>query len=145
MELLLTRDVYTTTTTTGTLSVDGKDGFYVLEDFDRGLNSGMSEAAIKAVKVAGLTCIPTGRYRVTWSWSNRKQAMTPRLQDVPGFRGILIHSGNRAVDTDGCLLVGTQRSADFVGHSKPAVEWLYPRIEKACSEPEGCWITIVRA
>jgi hypothetical protein len=37
---------------------------------------------------------------------------------VPASRAILIHSGNDAGDTEGCLLAGSTRSKDFVGDSK---------------------------
>ena len=36
----------------------------------------------------------------------------PRVIDVPGFEGILVHAGNYQENTQGCILVGMQRSDD---------------------------------
>ena len=33
----------------------------------------------------------------------------PRLLNVPGFDGILIHPGTTAKDTDGCLVTGENK------------------------------------
>jgi len=41
----------------------------------------------------------------------------PRLE-VEGRSGILIHAGNRAEDTEGCILVGTYTSGDRIWNSK---------------------------
>lgn len=140
--LHLIRDTFTPLTTTGRLLWEGKEGFFTLEDTDRGLDSGMSADAVHKIKVSGLTAIPVGRYRLTWSWSPHQQRFTPRIQDVPGYQGILLHVGNYAKDTDGCLLAGTQRAHDIVTHSQPAIDWLWPRIEAACKTEQ--WITIER-
>lgn len=63
-------------------------------------------------KVDGKTCIPCGRYKLTIERSPRLSQLaghdvfTPRLHDVLGFQGILIHPGNFERDTLGCLLPG---------------------------------------
>lgn len=69
-------------------------------------------------KVPGKTCIPCGRYRVTIERSPRLSELaghdvfTPRLHDVPGFQGILIHPGNFERDTLGCPLPGLSFGED---------------------------------
>lgn len=55
-------------------------------------------------------CIPKGTYTVKWTFSPRFMKYTYELQNVPGWTGIRIHSGNYAwgkkVDTEGCILLG---------------------------------------
>lgn len=88
---------------------------WTLEDEDRDLSQDMPMAKIKAAKVYGKTAIPKGRYRVVLAVSPRLKDKSyarkyggrfPLLQDVPGFSGVLIHPGNTAADTEGCILPG---------------------------------------
>lgn len=102
--------------TIGKLSVDGKYFCDTLEDADRGLRQDMPSEKIKKLKVYGQTAIPTGRYAVTLgvvsprfkdrAWAKPYGGKVPRLLNVPGFDGVLIHVGNDASDTSGCILVG---------------------------------------
>jgi len=139
MNLTLTRDTFTTKTTTGLLAVDGEVLFCTLEDVDRGLDSAQPET-LKG-KVKAQTAIPYGRYRVEKTWSPKYKRDVYQLLDVPGFKGIRIHSGNKAEDTEGCLLVGTKRSVDFVGNSRAAVKALEALLDAATDD---IFIDIVR-
>jgi hypothetical protein len=64
---------------------------------------------IRKIKVPHETAIPTGVYKVIVNLSPAKKRMLPRLLDVPGFSGILIHRGNTKSDSSGCILVGENK------------------------------------
>lgn len=114
--------------TIGSLLVDGVKFCDTLEDTDRGLKSSMTLQEIKAKKVKGKTAIPTGIYHVDMStvsprfkarsWARLYGGRVPRLQGVKGFDGVLIHVGNSAADTDGCILVGRNTEVGKVTDSK---------------------------
>lgn len=122
MKLLLQRETYTNTTTIGRLYLDGVFQCFTLED----------KVRPSGIYIYGETAIPAGKYAVTWGKSPRFGFFTPRLLDVPGFQGILIHVGNYAKDTHGCILLGLDKHADWIGSSGPAIKKVYPLIEKAC-------------
>jgi len=126
MRCVLTRDTFTDSATLGTLTIDGKLFGYVCEDTDRGLDSAMPLADIKAHKVKGRTAIPTGTYQLGIRYSPGHKKDVLFLKDVPGYQYILIHTGNGAEDTEGCQLPGTVRDVAkmTVGHSTQAVAWL---------------------
>lgn len=117
MELKLERLQKADSYTHGKLSIDGKYICEVIEDKDRGLSDSMTEFEIKSKKVYGKTAIPTGKYRVNMNtvspkfkdreWAKPYNGILPRLEGVKGFEGVLIHVGNTADDSLGCLLVNT--------------------------------------
>lgn len=119
MKLLLKRIAKMEKYTIGKLYIDGKYFSDTLEDTDRNLTSTMSKDEIAKVKVYGKTAIPTGTYVVDMntvspkfgkrSWAQPYEGKVPRLQDVPGYEGVLIHPGNTADDTSGCILVGRNK------------------------------------
>ena len=98
MKLELRRIALRNDYTIGRLFVDGRYLCDTLEDPVRDL-------AIEA-KVPGRTAIPEGTYDVVVNISPKFKRMLPRLLKVPGFDGILIHRGNTAEDTAGCILPG---------------------------------------
>lgn len=116
MNLKLNRRYTSQNYTIGKLSIDGVPFCDTLEDTDRGLRCGMTAKEIKSAKVPGKTAIPKGTYTVNMttvsprfkarSWARPYGGIVPRLEAVPGFVGVLIHPGNSAEDTDGCILVG---------------------------------------
>lgn len=142
MELLLDRDIRTTNSTSGKLFIDGLFECFILEDEDRGLKSSMPLSEIQQRKLKGNTAIPEGRYQVTINYSPHFDRELPLLLNVPGYEGIRIHSGNTTADTDGCLLTGVARSADYVVSSRMAFDKVYSKISRAISNNEKVFITI---
>lgn len=144
MELKLKRIAKNPSYTIGKLYIDGKYFCDTIEDTDRGLSSTMNEAVIVAKKIKHKTAIPTGKYAVdmrTVSPRFGAQAFykdvcggrVPRLQGVKGFDGVLIHCGNTAEDSSGCILVGYNTKKGMVTNSKDAFRRLYQVIAKADS------------
>lgn len=95
--------------TIGKLYVDGQYFCDTLEDKDRGLHSGMTEAEIAKIKVYAKTAIPTGSYKVIVNRSPKLKRLLPRLLDVKGYVGILMHKGTRHTHSAGCILVGENK------------------------------------
>lgn len=141
MELELRRVAKRDTYTIGRLYIDGERFCDTLEDTDRGLRQDMPLAVIRAKKRAGVTAIPTGRYKVTLAVQSprfgKKQMYAfcngylPRLINVLGYEGVLIHVGNTAKDTEGCILVGKNTQVGKVLESRVTFQRLYERLSKA--------------
>ena len=141
MELRLRRIAKRETYTIGRLYIDGEYFCDTLEDRDRGLDQGMLLPVIRARKRAGATAIPTGRYRVTLGVQSQRfktkaaykfcDGYLPRLLNVIGFEGILIHIGNTAKDTEGCILVGRNTIVGMVTESRVTFNKLYERLKEA--------------
>jgi hypothetical protein len=66
----------------------------------------------------------------------------PRLDNVPGFSGILIHPGNTALDSSGCLLVGKNTQVGKITDSKNTFAKLYKKMKAAYDKKEKITITI---
>ena len=116
IKLLLKRVARKSGYTIGKLFMDGEYFCDTLEDTDR-LDEGMSLDEIKKLKQPGQTAIPEGSYKVIVNVSPKFKRLLPRLQNVPGFEGVLIHRGNTAKDTAGCILVGENKKVGVVLNS----------------------------
>jgi hypothetical protein len=145
MHILLTRDTWTPTSTTGTLSIDGKPFGFSLEDVDRSLNQSDDPSRIQRLKVPGATAIPYGTYTVRKTWSPKYGRHMPEVCDVPGFRGIRIHAGNDDGDTAGCILPGKSRARNRVYTSAKYAAWLEKEILAALDAGEAVTLTITRS
>lgn len=121
--------------TIGTLKVDGKYFCDTLEDRVRDLS--------REKKVPGETAIPAGIYDVVVNISPRFKRKLPRLLNVPGFEGILIHRGNTPGDTAGCILVGENKAKGRVINSTPYELRLTEMIERAQTAGESIIIEII--
>ena len=95
-----------------------------------------------AKKIWGETAIPEGRYAVVISYSPKMNKWLPILLGVPNFKGVRIHAGNTAKDTQGCILLGVNRKRGMVLDSRNHVAKLIKEIVKAKARDEGVWITV---
>lgn len=146
MRILLQRHALKAGYTIGRMEINGRYFCDTLEDTDRGLSEEMSEDEIAALKVKGATAIPTGTYRIDMQTrSPRFGRVLPRLVSVKGYAGVLIHSGNTAADTEGCILVGENRERGKVLNSRATLESLLVFLRAAQAEGEEIELTITRA
>ena len=115
-----------------------------LEDPDRSLTDSMSLEEIKKIKIKGNTCIPYGTYNITITYSPRFKKNLPLLNNVKGFDGIRIHSGNTPQDTEGCLLPGFNKVKGQVIDSRVTTDKLIAQIQQALNKGEKVTITITK-
>ena len=115
-KLLLRRIARKAGYTIGKLYIDGTYFCDTLEDSDR-LDKGMTAAQLAAKKIPGQTAIPEGTYKVIVNVSPKFKRLLPRLMNVPGYEGVLIHRGNTPADTAGCILVGENKQVGKVLNS----------------------------
>jgi hypothetical protein len=113
------RDEFGKDYTLSTIVVGNFFRCYALEDVDRYLE------LHPEAKVHGQTAIPRGEYRVQITDSTRFKKPLIQLMDVPGFRGIRVHPGNRPEDTEGCILPGLSKSTRWVRDSKRAYQVIH--------------------
>ena len=152
MKLLLKRSFKGPDYTIGKLFINDVYECDTLEDQDRGLTSQMSISEIELKKVYGKTAIPTGTYKIDMTtvspkfkdrvWAKPYKGILPRLIDVKGYSGVLIHVGNKAEDTLGCILVGENKVKGQVVNSTATFYELMTVLLKAQSAGETIELTI---
>lgn len=145
MKLLLDRFFKGPKYTVGHLYIDGKYFCDTIEDVDRGLLDSMSLAEIQSKKIPSETAIPRGTYKVTLDvvspkYSKRDfyikvcKGKVPRLLNVKGFEGILIHAGNTEEDSAGCIILGENKVKGKVINSRSTFEKFYNTLIKSNSK-----------
>ena len=112
----------------GRLSLDGHDLCDTLEPPSHGLTSATVPRTIRAIKRLGRSAIPAGVYRLVLGYSPRFSprpfykacggGLVPRLLNVSGFEGILMHCGNTVADTCGCVIVGRRADSSTLVESQ---------------------------
>ena len=146
MEAYLNRNgtgkYFTDVTTIGDFVVNGVDCLILEDDYDE-------------EKEYAHTRIPSGRYELklrTFGGHNEKYSKRfpdmhigmIQLMDVPNYTDILIHCGNTAGDTAGCLLTWTEKANyDRVIGSEKAYKKIYPIISVALAKGEKCYLNII--
>lgn len=156
MNLNLKRKYKGQSYTIGDLYINGKLFSNTLEDVDRGLNDSMSLDKIKELKKPSITAIPTGTYTITLDIVSPKfgskpfykevcNGKLPRLLNVKGFEGILIHVGegaNGANLTEGCILVGKNTIKGGLTESKETFKKLYQLLQDSKNKGEKLTIKV---
>ncbi|MGB0788770.1 MAG: DUF5675 family protein [Marinirhabdus sp.] len=105
----LVRKWETDISTIGEFTIDNSDitGFMLEEKGPDTTKSGLDRR------------VPIGTYDLEWHNGKRfKGVLKLSNGAVPASRAILIHAGNRATDTEGCLLPGFTKGVNSVGSSK---------------------------
>lgn len=128
------------TFTEGILYIDDVFECYTVEDQDRHLEDGNS------VKINALTAIPRGKYPIDITMSNRFKKELILVEDVQGFTGIRIHTGNSSLDTEGCIIVGSSNKIDdddWVGGSRLAYTQLHVKVQEALDNNEMVTLEVV--
>lgn len=134
LNLAVKRRWFAETYTIGSFFVDGIKLCDTIEDKYRDLS--------KYKKVWGETAIPNGIYRVILAFSNKFKRILPRLQAVPHFEGILIHRGNTAKDSAGCIIVGENKAKGKVISSIKYELEIVELCDKAIKDGKEIFITI---
>lgn len=104
----------------------------VLEDKWSDFKNGIKD------KIPGKTAIPDGTYKIVLYMSPRFGRILPNLLNVLYYTSILIHGGNKAEDTDGCLLPGKNDKPGWVSNSLKYEN----KITSLVKEYKECWIII---
>lgn len=128
--------------TVGRLYIDGELFCNTLEDKVADVNRN-GEIDGTERKVPGKTAIPYGTYKIFYGWSPRFGRNLPRLLNVTAFDGILIHPGNTAEDSAGCILVGRNTEVGRLTQSRLYSDELNKRIDIAQRRGEPITIEIV--
>ena len=140
----------------GRMYIDGQLICNSLEDEDRGLSDSMEERTILNRKIWSKTAIPKGRYTVDMETVSPKfsqkqfymdvcQGKLPRLKNVKGFEGILLHvaDGPKGADLlEGCIGVGMNRVKGQLCDGKETFKKVYALMKEAHDRGETIYITI---
>ena len=157
MVLTVNRKRKENTYTIGELSIDGVFFCDTLEDKDRGLFNNMPLNIIKSKKVYGETAIPTGHYKITLDVISPKFSQRdfyrevcggklPRVLNVPGFEGILIHvaDGPKGAELlQGCIGIGDNKIEGGLLNGKETFKKLYAKLTEAKNRNEDITLQII--
>lgn len=152
MEIRIKREQLEPTYTIGRLFINNQYFCDTVEDCDRGLTDNMPLEEIMHKKVYGETAIPKGTYKITLdivspkfqekSWAKFCDGKLPRLLNVKGFEGVLIHVGNTPKDSLGCILVGKNTIKGQVTNSTETFKNLYNKLLEEKNRGESLTIKI---
>lgn len=121
MKIAVIRTRFGAKSTHGVLFVDGKFFGYTIEDIVR----------MPFEKIKSVTAIKSGSYWVNMAYSAHFGKNKIKVREVANFDGILIHEGNTALDSSGCILVGFGISMSGITRSKDAIVALEEIVKQA--------------
>lgn len=115
--------------TIGRLSCDHNFVCNTLEDTDRDLDKD-GKFSNGEVKIYGETAIPNGTYGIEFRMSSKFSSKfnnrpMPYITGCSTHTGVMIHWGNTAKDTLGCILVGENKEKGKVLNSRSTFSNLY--------------------
>lgn len=139
MNITLSRHIKSASYTLGALAVAGA-AYFTVEPTVRPLTDCTKTTCVG--KIDGKTAIPAGRYEIKDTYSPKYGKNVLELQNVPGFQGIRIHSGNTAEDTEGCIILGEARTKDGVARSREAMTKFNAQVRAVLATGEPMYITI---
>ena len=156
MKLTLIRKYKKPDYTIGLLYINGVFFCNTIEDTDRGLSDKMKLSDIEKIKIDGKTAIPTGSYEITLDVVSPKfstysfyketcNGKVPRLLNVKGFKGILIHvaDGYRGAElVQGCIGIGLNKIKGGLLEGKEYFKRLYSTLLEAYNNKEKIFIII---
>lgn len=118
INLLIIRDTFTKESTIGELFLNGERMCDTLELPWKDNQKNIS-------------CIPEGVYKVRLRLAREsatRDYLHLLIEDVPNRKWVLVHRGNTASDSRGCVLVGFASKQDFVQNSTFAMDLLVKEI-----------------
>ena len=156
MKLTLIRKYKKPDYTIGLLYINGVFFCNTIEDTDRGLSDKMKLSDIEKIKIDGKTAIPTGSYEITLDVVSPKfstysfyketcNGKVPRLLNVKGFKGILIHVADGYTGAElvqGCIGIGLNKIKGGLLEGKEYFKRLYSTLLEAYNNKEKIFIII---
>ena len=131
LELDLQRIYFAPKYTIGKLYVNGVYFCDTIEDVNRDLNKDGDLKDVGEGKVMHETAIPFGRYQVIVDMSPRFKRLLPRILNVPGFDGVLMHNGVDENSSSGCIILGKNTIKGKVTDSRKYMNDLTDLLNKA--------------
>jgi hypothetical protein len=140
MNLAVQRIALTGLSTCGNLFIDNALECWTLEEPHA---SGLPGSCI-AAGTYGVTLGPSPKFlNSTDPWERNMGQCIPHVNNVPNRSAILIHWGNTAKDTEGCILVGLSHQVDFIGQSRDAFKDLITKMITAANDGESITLEVV--
>jgi hypothetical protein len=141
MKLKLQRIHYTQKSTCGELTIDDSREIFC-HTLELPVKDGLLGSAIPPGTYA-IELAPSPKFLLSNDpWVQKYASRMPHVVGIPKRSLIMIHWGNAAHETDGCILVGFTHDLDVVGESRKAFEALFETIETAARARE-CSIEIM--